>query len=229
MNGTITGSDARLKNIIGRSDSRKDLERLNHLEVTDFTYIDTVTAGHRIHKKLVAQQAEQVMPEAIAKRTDFLPDIYTVATKVEPKAGTYIITVPKPHDLKTGDKVRLVFENDNEGFRGDVKVLNDTQFQIAYAKPITTTVFVYGKLHDDVRGIDYDDVAMLNVSATQELAKRDVALEKRVAALEAENARLKAQAHKLAALESDMETLKQLIPVFHNKKSTTSQTLALAH
>lgn len=229
MNGTITGSDARLKNIIGRSDSRKDLERLNHLEVTDFTYIDTVTAGHRIHKKLVAQQAEQVMPEAIAKRTDFLTDIYTVATKVEPKAGTYIITVPKPHDLKTGDKVRLVFENDNEGFRGDVKVLNDTQFQIAYAKPITTTVFVYGKLHDDVRGIDYDDVAMLNVSATQELAKRDVALEKRVAALEAENARLKAQAHKLAALESDMETLKQLIPVFHNKKSTTSQTLALAH
>jgi uncharacterized small protein (DUF1192 family) len=56
----------------------------------------------------------------------------------------------------------------------------------------------------DVRGIDYDDVAMLTVSATQELAKRDVALEERVAALEAENARLKAQAHKLAALESDI-------------------------
>jgi uncharacterized small protein (DUF1192 family) len=138
-------------------------------------------------------------------------------------------TVPKPHNLKTGDKVRLVFENDNEGFRGDVKVLNDTQFQIAYSKPITTRVFVYGKLRDDVRGIDYDDVAMLNVSATQELAKRDVALEERVAALEAENARLKAQAHKLAALESDLETLKQLIPVSHHKKSTTSQTLALAH
>jgi hypothetical protein len=141
----------------------------------------------------------------------------TFASKVEPKNGTYVITVPKPHNLKTGDKVRLVFENDNEGFRGDVEVLNDTQFQIAYSKPITTKVFVY------------DDVAMLNVSATQELAKRDLALEELVAALEAENARLKAQANKLAALESDIETLKRLIPVSHHKKSISSQTVALAH
>jgi hypothetical protein len=141
----------------------------------------------------------------------------TFASKVELKNGTYVITVPKPHNLKTGDKVRLVFENDNEGFRGDVEVLNDTQFQIAYSKPITTKVFVY------------DDVAMLNVSATQELAKRDLALEELVAALEAENARLKAQANKLAALESDIETLKRLIPVSHHKKSISSQTVALAH
>jgi hypothetical protein len=153
LNGTITGSDTRLKNIIGRSDSRKDLERLNQLEVTDFIYIDTVTAGHRIHKKLVAQQAEQVMPEAVARRSDFLPDIYSLVSKVEPKAGTCIITVPKPHNLKTGDKVRLVFENDSEGFRGEVKVLNDTQFQIAYSKPITTKVFVYGKQHDDSKAL----------------------------------------------------------------------------
>jgi hypothetical protein len=83
--------------------------------------------------------------------------------------------------------------------------------------------------HLKTGAIDYDDVAMLNVSATQELAKRDVALAERVAALEVENARLKAQAHKLAALESALETLKQLIPVSHHKKSTTSQTLALAH
>lgn len=70
---------------------------------------------------------------------------------------------------------------------------------------------------------------MLNVSATQELAKRHLSLEEPLAALEAENARLRAQANKLAALESDMKTLKQLITVSHHKKSISSQTVALAH
>jgi hypothetical protein len=77
---------------------------LNQLEVTDFTYIDTVTAGHRIHKKLVAQQAEQVIPEAVAKRKRLSP--------------------------------RYLYSR-----------------QIAYSKPITTKVFVYGKQHDDSKAL----------------------------------------------------------------------------
>src|SRR5262249_47467011 len=39
-NGTITASDARLKNIIGRSDSVKDLQTLEKIEVTDYTMKD---------------------------------------------------------------------------------------------------------------------------------------------------------------------------------------------
>jgi len=40
---------------------------------------------------------------------------------------------------------------------------------------------------DDLRIVDYDAISMLNVSATQELAKKGDGLEKKVAALEAEN------------------------------------------
>ena len=37
LNGTVTASDARLKNIIGKSDGAKDLETLGKIEVTDYT------------------------------------------------------------------------------------------------------------------------------------------------------------------------------------------------
>jgi cell shape-determining protein MreC len=83
-------------------------------------------------------------------------------------------------------------------------------------------VFVYGKQCLDLKSVDYDAIAMLNVSATQELAKK-------VDALEAENDRLRAQANKLAALESKMETLEKLMSVSHHKRSAASPTLALAH
>jgi predicted RNase H-like nuclease (RuvC/YqgF family) len=57
-------------------------------------------------------------------------------------------------------------------------------------------VFVYGKQCLDLKGVDYDAIAMLNVSATQELAKK-------VEALEAENAKLKSEADRLTMIEGE--------------------------
>jgi hypothetical protein len=57
---------------------------------------------------------------------------------------------------------------------------------------------------------------MLNVSATQELAKK-------VDALEAENDRLRTQANKLAVLESKMETLEKLMSVSNHKNPPPHQ------
>jgi chaperonin cofactor prefoldin len=50
----------------------------------------------------------------------------------------------------------------------------------------------------DFRIVDYDAIAMLNVSATQELARENEALKKRVAELEAKD---RARDAKLAAIE----------------------------
>jgi uncharacterized small protein (DUF1192 family) len=50
-----------------------------------------------------------------------------------------------------------------------------------------------------------DAISMLNVSATQELAKKGEELEKKVAALEAENDRLKVRADRLATRTEALE------------------------
>lgn len=87
-------------------------------------------------------------------------------------------------------------------------------------------VFVYGHEVTDFGIVDYDGLSMLNVSATQELAKRVAALEqqndrlqtetKRLTAIESENAELKAENAKLAA---EMETLKKVVGAIQEKES----------
>ncbi len=213
INGTFSASDARLKNIIGRSDSSKDLQLLSQLQVTDYTYIDKVTSGHQVQKKLIAQQVEQLIPQVVTQRTDFLPDIYVPASKVEAKDGNCVITLAKAHNLNTGDKVRLIVEGAPD-LRTDVKVLNDTQFQFASATPISSRVFVYGKEHDDVRAIDYDAIAMLNVSATQALAKQVEVLRDenvKMKAVVAEVEQLKAENAKLTAIVAKIESLDKAV------------------
>jgi Chaperone of endosialidase len=218
FSGQVTASDARLKNIIGRSDSAKDLETLKKIEVADYTMKDVVTFGSKPFKKVIAQQVEQVYPTAVKiaglKAVTFTPDIYTMSSCVKSeKPGEYTISLAKAHGLKDGDIVRLITEDkDNQhNFHLSVHVVNDKTFTVETKATFGDKVFVYGKNCLDLKGVDYDAIAMLNVSATQELAKK-------VDALESENSRLKAEAARLTALEAqnaklaaEMEALKKAV------------------
>ena len=96
--GTIAPSDARLKNIIGPSDSAKDLEILKKIEVTDYTMKDTVKFGQKPFKKVIAQQVDEVYPTAVTsigiKGFTFTPDIYAVSDSIKmEKPDVYLITL----------------------------------------------------------------------------------------------------------------------------------------
>jgi FKBP-type peptidyl-prolyl cis-trans isomerase 2 len=114
-----------------------------------------------------------------------VPDIYKKATV---KDGWIELAT----DLKVGDRVKLISQKEeavhevlevSEGaFRPDGNVDADS-------------VFVYGREVNDFRTVDYDAIAMLNVSATQEI-KREKDAE--IDALKTKNAELEAR---LSALE----------------------------
>jgi hypothetical protein len=72
-------------------------------------------------------------------------------------------------------------------------------------------VFVYGKQCLDLKSVDYDAIAMLNVSATQELAEKVDALELENSQLKAEGARLTALEAQNAKLAAEMEALKKAV------------------
>ena len=67
-------------------------------------------------------------------------------------------------------------------------------------------VFVYGRQIKDLRTVDYDALGMLNISATQELAKK-------VAALEEENRQLKASLGKVDALATKLEAMEKALVI----------------
>jgi Chaperone of endosialidase len=251
---TFNLSDARLKNVICRSNSEADLATLEKLEVTDYTMKDMRFSGRKF-KKLIAQQVEHVYPEAVTKTTDAVPDIYSVGQIATISDGLCEITCDKDFSLKPGDRVevfgpdrlpQLVIAQDVRGksFRAELKGVK-----------AGSKVFVYGHEVNDLRTLDYDAISMLNVSATQELAKKVETLEqensdlqnqaKRLtdvqeqerATIAEQNAKIADQDKKIAALDAanaklaamaaEMEALKKAVATMQGKENGGVRTVAL--
>lgn len=177
-------SDARIKNIKGISDNEKDLETLSKIEITDYQFKDKIGKGNGQYKKVIAQQVETVYPQAVSKLTDYIPDIYQLA-----KISNDFVELPH-HNLKVGEKVRLIFGEKQETF--EVKSVNEAGFKILNQplELVNPSVFVYGREVSDFRSVDYEALSMLNISATQALLKRLNEVEK---ALEQQHERIESQ------------------------------------
>lgn len=183
-------SDARIKKNEGLSSGVEDLASLMGIEVTDYRFKDVAVNGNRKQKKVIAQQLETVFPQAVSQSCDVVPDIYL---KGAIKEGWVAV----PTDLKKGERVRLIAQ-EGDGVYEVLEVSKDkfrTQF-----KPEGDEVFVYGREVKDFRTVDYDAIAMLNVSATQQV-KREKDAE--IQALRDENAALRRE---LTAKDASLET-----------------------
>ncbi|MDB4564188.1 tail fiber domain-containing protein [bacterium] len=177
-------SDERIKTAIEPSDSREDLGTLLGIEIADYKYIDTIANGNKPQKKVIAQQVENIFPQAVNKSTGSIPDIFKSAEIAD---GWVLLAT----DLKVGERVRLIGEKD-EAIEEVIEVRGDA-FRTAF-KPSGDQVFVHGREVEDYRTVDYDAIAMLNVSATQQVKKE-------LDAVKIENAKLKNQ---LAALMAEV-------------------------
>lgn len=175
-------SDERIKNVLGQSDTAADLATMLRLNVTDYTYKDKIAKGDKPQKKLIAQQVEKVFPQAVSRTKDVVPDIFQ---KAAIKDGWITLST----NLKKGERVRLIAEK-SEGIHEVLEVdANGKRFRTDF-KPEGSEVFVYGREVKDFRVVDYEAIAMLNVSATQQIKKEKDA---EVKSLREENAALKKQ------------------------------------
>ena len=160
--------------------------------------------GTKVYKKLIAQQVEEVFPNAVSITTDVIPDIFKMATA---KSGFIDLRT----NLKVGEKVKLIFDH-NEMIANVMQVNKDGFFVDQYQEG---DVFVYGRQVEDFRTIDYEAISMLNVSATQESLKR-------IRELEKQNRELKANCADLLLLKAELESLKKSVSLLINGSSTAS-------
>lgn len=196
-------SDARIKKISGVSDAKLDLSNLMQLKITDYTYLDTVMNGKRLQKKLIAQEVEKVFPQAVSQMTNVVPDIMK-------KTGLDEGWISLATDLKKGERVRILADGRNAEVYDVLEVKKDkflTSFKPTAkdkdGKETTAKeVFVYGREVKDFRTVDYDAIAMLNVSATQQLKKDSATAEE---ALRKENEALRKESEALRAKVTEME------------------------
>jgi hypothetical protein len=179
-------SDERVKVDIHPTESPRDLQTLMGIEISDYHYKDALKFGKQPQKKVIAQQLEKVYPQAVSTMTDVVPDIFEKAAVED---GWVVLAT----DLKVGDRVKLIGKKEEAihevlevrkgAFRPDGKV--DAE-----------SLFVYGREVEDFRTVDYDAIAMLNVSATQELSKK---LEEKDAVIATLEARLSALEKRVSA------------------------------
>ncbi len=213
--GVLLYSDERIKKDLNPSNGLNDLSTLRNLEVTDYKHVDTVAHGRESKKGFIAQQVRNVFKEAVTLGPGELPSIYTFPLFVEKNTESTKIGLDKPHDLKVGDQVKFVLENTNEILTVS-KVLNATTFEIEGSDfDINEKTFVFGKAIDDFHSIDYDRIYTLNVSATQELARKVEILEAKLADSEKKNADLKSTGAErdatLSMLSAKLEALEEVL------------------
>jgi hypothetical protein len=182
-------SDARIKKILHLTDSARDLQTLMGIQITDYQFKDKVANGNAPQKKVIAQQVEQIFPQAVNVRKGIVPDIYKNAAI---KEGWVMLAT----DLKVGDRVRLISAS-GETMEEVLEVRGDA-FRTSL-KSAEEKTFVYGREVSDFRSVDYDAIAMLNVSATQQIKHEKDA---EIQALRDENASLRRE---IAAKEKSME------------------------
>jgi Chaperone of endosialidase len=187
-------SDARIKKIKGMSNNQQDLETLMKIQITDYQLIDSISKGNSHYKKVIAQQVEKVYPQAVNMLTDCIPDIYQL-TKIE----NNFIFLPN-HNLKKGERVKLIFEDKQEVF--EVKAATALGFSIncSLIPTATSELFVYGREVKDFRSVDYEALSTLNISATQEILKKIIQLEKQNNSLKSEIKEMRADMNELKVL-----------------------------
>ncbi len=214
---TFTASDLRTKDIIGISDSAKDLETLNKLKITDYTMKDKFLLGDKPFKKVIAQDVEAVFPQAVRKVVKSVPDVMQSATAKEISKGEFQLLLPKDSGLKAGEVVEI-FNKDDTPETVRIRSTEGTGITVALrCVGDGEDVFIYGHQVNDFGIVDYEALSMLNVSATQELAKKSAAQDVKIAEQNARIKVLEAENAKLAAIVSKMDSLEKAVNALQTK------------
>lgn len=217
-------SDKRMKTIAIKSKIDDDLNILKKLNTSNFYYKDLLKNGNKLTKGFIAQEVEQVFPNAISYETGVVPDIFQVGKDiaVDDNLEILTVTVDSLNNLVVGEKVKLIGKSE---YLLEVIEREGTTFKVkGWPEKGTKEIFVYGREVSDFRTVDYDQIFTLNVAATQELIKEVETLKSQIALLKSDNLQLKDENKTLhSKVDTIGDRLDALIMQLSNAKGLNSK------
>ena len=172
----VLASDERIKRDI--TDLSSTLVLIDKIKPKTYKYRDTAE-GDRMTYGFIAQELEQVIPEAIITTRDKIPNIMKTADVID---GVFILK--EATDLIEGDVI-AIYDDENKQY--DVKIteiISDKSFKIDMVEDLQDQFFIYGKFVDDFKAIEHNDLLPVMIKSIQELNAKNKSLEERLAILE---------------------------------------------
>jgi hypothetical protein len=169
-------SDNRIKTNIIDIEDDVALDELRKLQPKIFNYIDNVKSNYGNVYGFIAQDVEKVIPYAVNKTKDIIPNIFEMA---DLSNGNIVTLRSKSTALFNADadgkdasgnpiKIKLYDENDKEYTTTIVKIIDNTTFEIS-DRITNSTLFVYGQEVSDFRHVLNDAIYTITVAALQQI------------------------------------------------------------
>jgi hypothetical protein len=171
-NTIITSSDERIKKNICDINDNDALNKIMLIEPKIYNYIDNNRKKTDIYG-FIAQQVEEILPEAVRKEREFIPNIYDISL-VSGDILLFSDSMDLYNKVIEGDLLQLIYENGMKTTCNVKKIVN--RYTIIIDKELAgcDKVFVYGKEVDDFHILDKNYIYTLNVCATQDLFRQIV-------------------------------------------------------
>jgi hypothetical protein len=172
----LISSDERIKKDIVDIDKEDALNKLLQLRPRSYKFIDFLNNNTSNNLGFVAQEVQQILPDAVKVQSSFIPNIYDICC-----ASSNIITTSNVNimdKIEINDLVKFYDINGEEHEAKVDNIISSNTFSICNCKSNCVSFdgcvssLLYGKKVQDFLTIEYNHIYNLNVSATQQLAKQ---------------------------------------------------------
>jgi hypothetical protein len=170
-NNIATSSDKRIKKDIRDIDDYNALDTLIKLEPKMYNYIDVNMQKKDVYG-FIAQQVAEVLPVAVTKESEFIPNIYAHCYVFD----NMLVFVDEEYNvydkIVIGDVIRIDLESGSRMQSVVMSIINRNTIYID--KDLGLNVkkcIVYGKLVYDFNVLNKNCIYTLNVCATQDLSR----------------------------------------------------------
>jgi hypothetical protein len=162
--GTLTASDERIKtNIDDVGAWVSALDTLRLLKPKQYTYKDVVNRGEQPVWGFIAQEVRDTLPYATKLRTEYVPDMYTLA-KVSDKNKILYGT----SKLNSGEKIKIITPDGEDVYTTIIEIIDNTTFRIDTDMK-HKDIFLFGREVEDFTFLNKDSIFTITTAALQEI------------------------------------------------------------
>lgn len=173
-----SSSDQRIKKNINDINDDSALQKIMAIEPKTYDYIDPMKGTDKVYG-FIAQQIQEVIPEAVHLQKNVVPNIFHIA-------DSYLNVITFDHDiipynLTIDTRISIIDLSGNQDIYTIHSVNQDSRSIILDRNISGDKVFVYGTEVGDFHTLDKSYIFTLNVCATQKLSEKIDNLTNRIA------------------------------------------------